>query len=58
VLVDGQLFSFFVDSMPSNRLFRLYHTSIDAESNVDEENAVGKELIRRGRSVLGFLVDW
>jgi hypothetical protein len=54
----GHVCSFFDYSMPSDQSFRLYHTSIDAASNVDEENAVGKELIRRGRSVLGFLVDW
>jgi hypothetical protein len=43
VIVDGQLFSFFADSIPSNQLFCLYHTSIDAASNLDEENAVGQE---------------
>jgi hypothetical protein len=54
----GHVCSSFDDSMPSNHLFCLYHTSIDAASNVDEENAVGQQLIRRGRSVMAFLVDW
>jgi len=56
--VAGHVCSFFDDSMPSNQLFCLYHTSIDAVSNVDKEYAVGKVYIRRGRSVLIFLVDW
>ena len=47
---------FLFHSMPSNHLFCLYHTSIEPESNEDKDNAVGWALIRRGRSVLMFLV--
>ena len=45
-------------SIPSDRMFYLYHTSMEPASNVDKEIAVGLELIRRGRSVTAFLVDW
>ena len=54
----GQFCSFFDESMPSNQLFCLYNTSIEPASNEDEDNAVRQELIRRGRSVMKFLVDW
>ena len=44
----------FADSIPSNHLFCLYHTSIEPESNEDKDNAVGWALILGGRSVRRF----
>ena len=57
-LVSGQWPSLCVRWRPSDRLFLLYHTSMEPQFDAKKDNAIGREEIWRGRSVTPYLVDW
>ena len=55
--LSGQWLSLCKRSMSSDPLFLLYHTSSEPQFDEDKDAAIGREEIRRGRSVTPLLVE-